>query len=303
MARRVEELTGEFDFIQRKYPASDGQVKVLPALLVDGTQICGYCKEDELQTGVTYLFRGFWTSHERYGRQFNFHSYGITQPVGQRGTVAYLQRGPGIGRKRALQIWSLWGQDSLRKVRECPEEVAAAVAGITEERAREAAAYFTTHIDREIVTRDLEEIGLSKRQIEWAIGKWGARAAETIRKNAYILMLCRGFGFGRADKLYLELGGDPTNVERLGWSAWNALYRDREGSTWLEPSVAIKAIEKSVSGVEVIPQAGIDWAIEQGHVVKRVDEAGKMWIAEDTRAAAETRLANAVYKAMVEGEI
>jgi hypothetical protein len=194
----------------------------------------------------------------------------------------------------------------LRKVRECPEEVAAAVAGITEERAREAAAYFTAHIDREIVTRDLEEIGLSKRQIEWAIGKWGARAAETIRKNAYILMLCRGFGFGRADKLYLELGGDPTNVERLGWSAWNALYRDREGSTWCAPAVAVKAIDKNVAGVDLpeqTKQAGIDWAIEQGHVVKRVDEAGKMWIAEDTRAAAETRLANAVWRAMVEGEI
>jgi hypothetical protein len=46
---------------------------------------------------------------------------------------------------------------------------------------------------------------------------------------------------------------------------------------------------------------------EEAHAayIKAANERSEFsaWIAEDTRAAAETRLANAVWRAMVEGEI
>ena len=258
-------------------------------------------KEGELQAGLTYLFRGYWGEY-RGKKQFCFSSCGIAQPVGKRGTVAYLQRGPGIGAKRAEQLWAKYGQDALEAVRERPEEVAAAVAGLSLERAKEAAAYFKAHKDREAVERDLEEIGLTRKQQEAAIEKWGAKAGQVIRENAFRLMTLHGIGFGKADKLFLSLGGDPAAVERLGWCAWNALHREREGNTWCKPLICMSAIGQSVSGVDFSPTAGLNFAVEKRIICHRKDPQGRNWLAEDGRAEAEGKLASAVHRAIVEGE-
>jgi exodeoxyribonuclease V alpha subunit len=303
MARDYEELVGIFDYEKNIFGVADDRTVI--AVLECGTTVKGRAGEGELESGITYLFRGFWTSHPKYGKQFKFHSFGVSQPVGQRGTVSYLTRGPHIGRKRAIQIWEIYGQDSLEVIRERPEEVAAKVNGLTEERAREAAAYFRAHKDREIVERDLAELlgngGFPRRLPEKLIEVWGAKAAQKIRENAFSLMRFSGVGFGRADKLYLNLGGAPDTPERLGWAAWNALHKDRDGSTWKPLEFATQAILKGIGGTDTPPAAGIGWGIDSGNLVGRADVTGRKWIAERERAAAESRLANQVYRAMMEG--
>ena len=304
MAKNYEEITGEFDYIKRQYAASDGQIKVLPGILIDGTQVVGYCREDELETGLTYLFMGLW-KETKYGKQFNFHSFRLAQPSGKRGTIAYLQRGLGIGRKRAEQIWDLYGPGALEAIRSKPGDVAAAVKGLTPEKANEAAAYFQAHVALEATTKDLLELltglGTPRKLVEKLIEKWGATAAERIRDQPYLLMLFKSVGFGKADKLYLSLGRDPSTPERLGWAAWNAMHKDRDGSTWRPMEFGVAAIRQSIAGVDAKPDDGIAWAIEKGHIrLRKVD--GRTWIAEGERAAAETKLANQVHRAMVEGQ-
>ncbi len=304
MPRTHEELLGEYEFTKNVF--GQGDDRAIVGVLADKTVVRGkVLEEDDLENGLTYLFRGFWTDHPRYGRQFQFYSFGVAQPVGQRGTVNYLKRGPWIGWRRAQVIWTKFGQESLEAIRERPEEVAAKVKGFTKEQAREAAAYFKAHKDREIATRDLEELlgggGFPKKLIDKLIEKWSAKAAELIRENPYRLMVFRNVGFGWADKLYLQLGGEPTSPERLGWCVWNALHKDREGSTWHLLSFGMAAIRKSVSGVDASPKAGIGWAIKEGHIAVK-QEGGLTWIAKGERAAAEAKLANEVHRAMVEGE-
>lgn len=301
--RKYEELVSIFDYEKNVFGKDEDRAIV--GVLEDGTQVKGRAREDELQTGLTYLFRGYWTVHPRFGRQFQFHSFGVSQPVGQKGTVAYLTRGPGIGRKRAQLIWELYGQDSLDAIRDRPEEVAAKVNGLTEHKAKEAAAYFQAHKDREIVTRDLEELlgggGFPKRLITKLIEKWGAKAAELVRENAYRLMVFSGVGYGKADRLWLQNGGEPDATERMGWCAWNALHKDRDGSTWKPLEFGRSAITKGVAGMEVKPDQGIEWAVKQRHIAVRVDHKGRAWIAERERAAAEARLATEVHRAQIEG--
>lgn len=304
MPRDYEELTGVLDYEKNVFGSGDDRTVI--AVLECGTVVKGRAREDELQTGITYLFRGYWTYHPKYGKQFKFHSFGISQPVGQRGTVSYLTRGPGIGRKRAQMIWELYGQDALEAIRERPEEVAAKVSGLTKERATEAAAYFRAHKDREIVERDLAELlgsgGFPRRLPTKLIEIWGAKAAERIRQNAYCLMRFSGVGFGKADRLFLQLGGNPETPERLGWAAWNALHKDRDGSTWRPLEFATQAIVKGIGGTDTPPGDGIRCGLESGNLVMRLDDKGRRWIAEKERAAAESRLANQIYRAMVESE-
>jgi len=303
MARIYEELTGILDYEKNIFGKDDDRAVI--AILEDGIVVKGKAREGELETGLTYLFRGYWTEHPKYGRQFAFHSFGVAQPVGQRGTVAYLTRGPGIGRKRAQQIWKKFGENSLDAIRDQPELVAFHLGGgFTLGKATEAAAYFQSHKDREIVTRDLEELlaggGFPRRLIDKLIEKWGAKAAEKIRANAYILIRFPGVGYGKADRLYLQLGGRPDTPERLGWCCWAALHKDRDGSTWRPVEFGRQAIVKGIAGVDAKPEEGIDWAVENGQVAVRRDASGSLWIAEQERAAAESRLASQVHRAMVE---
>lgn len=302
MAKKHEELTGIFDYERNVFGQDDDRTVI--AKLDDGTVVKGKAREGELECGLTYLFRGFWTTHERWGPQFQFYSFGVAQPAGQRGTVAYLSRGPGIGRKRAVLLWEIYGEQALDAIRNSPEEVAAKVKGLTTERAREAAAYFQAHKDREIVTRDLEELlsggHFPKRLIDKLIEKWGAKAAELIRENPYRLVLFSGVGYARADQLYLQLGGDPATAERAGWCCWSALHKDSSGSTWQPVEFAKAAIRKgvAVAGVEIDPKAGLEWAVEKRIIAVRRDEAGRAWVAEGRRAREEGRLANHVHRAI-----
>jgi hypothetical protein len=186
----------------------------------------------------------------------------------------------------------------LEVIRERPKDIAAAIgSGFTEEKAKEAAEYFREHVGREILFRDLSELGLTKRQQNQAIEKFGARAAELIRSNPFRLMLIRGIGFLRADKLYLDLGGDPFSEQRIGWCAWNALHRDRTGSTWIELRSIVSSVSHTIQTDDIGVKLAIEWAIEHGHIVS----AGS-FIGEKTRVGAEKRLAESVLEAVLEGE-
>lgn len=303
MARASEELVGIFSYEKNVFGKADERAIV--GVLEDETQIKGRAGENDLQTGLTYLFRGYWTVHLRFGKQFQFYSFAVAQPAGQRGTVSYLTRGPGIGPARARQMWEIYGQDALDAIRSRPEEVAAKVKGLTTDRAKEAAAYFQAHKDREIVTRDLEELlsggGFPKRLIDKLIERYGAKAAAMVRERPWLLMKFPGVGYGRTEKLYLQMGGAPDAVERLGWCAHNALHKDRSGSTWVPLDFGRVAIVKGVAGVEVKPMEGIEWAIQHGHIARRVDKQRRVWITEGERAADEARLASQVHRAIVEG--
>lgn len=303
MAKTYEELTGIFDHERNVFGSGDDRTII--GRLEDGTTVKGKAREDELVTGLTYLFRGVWAVHPKYGKQFAFHSIGVAQPIGQRGTVSYLTRGPGIGRKRAQQIWDRYGQSALEAIREKPEEVAAAIKGLTEQRAAEAAAYFRAHKDREIVERDLAELlsggGFPRRLPTKLIEKWGAKAAEKIRANAYCLIRFPGVGYAKADRLYLQLGGRPDTPERLGWCCWAALHKDRDGSVWQPAAFGLQAIAKGIGGCDTPAADGIRWALAEGHVAMRRDSRGAVWIADASKANAERRLANEIHRAVVEG--
>lgn len=303
MARKFEELCGEFSYEKCVFGTDDDRTII--GLLEDKTTIKGKAREGDLEAGMTYRFYGYWFHHEKFGKQFAFHSFVVAQPLGKRGTVAYLQRGPGIGRRRAEQIWEAFGPGSLEVLRTKPDEVAAKINGLTPEKAREAAAFFQGHVDLEATTVALTELlgglGTPRNLPERLIGKFGARAAEIVRENAFVLMLFRGCGYLRADRLYLQLGGDPTASERLGWCAWHALHSDTEGHTWRSMEVAERAIVKSVEGGQTRPGDGVKWAVDNEKIAVKQDEHGRTWVSEGARAGAERRLASHVHRAMVEG--
>ena len=239
MPRKTEELVGEFDYIKFQYAAAEGQIKVMPAVLADGTAVIGTVDEDFFEQGLTYLFSGHWAEHPKYGPQFTFTSVGIAQPKGEHGTRSYLMQIDGIGRARAAKIWDLFGADSLRTCREQPEVIAEQI-GIPIEAAQHVADYLTAHLQTEELNRALLEFGLSGRQVKWAIRQWGDAGPARIRDNAFILMECPGIGFLRADRLFLDSGATANRPS--GWPGargtnCTATAKDRPGN---QPVLALR---------------------------------------------------------------
>lgn len=102
---------------------------------------------DELQQHQTYRFYGRWSKYtnRRSGfteDQFHAQTFVRAQPHGREGIISYLRlagKGHGIGNVRATRLWETFGSDAVRILRETPDAAAAAIKGLSLEKAKEAA--------------------------------------------------------------------------------------------------------------------------------------------------------------------
>ena len=302
--RKCEEMTGEFRY-ERNAFANDGEDnRTIIGDLTDGTTIKGRARLGALEPGLTYRFYGYWVTHPKYGRQFSFQSFTLATPTGERGTVAYLQRANGIGRKRAMEIWDAYGESSLFILRTSPNQVAEEIDGLTVEQCKAASEYFEELAGTEAVTIELTDLfanrGFPRSLVEAVLRKWGNAAPSVIRDEPYVLMRFKGVGFLRADALYLELGHPADAIDRQGWCIWHALNSDQEGNTWLSLKQCTGHLNANIAGGEVKVDAAVQWATNQALVTKRVED-GEIWLAEYGRAKAEDGIAGCIHQAELGG--
>lgn len=304
MPKRHEELIGEFDFERNVFNSHDAETRTIVGLLTDGkTVVKGRAAQGSLAPDMRYRFYGYWSEHHKYGRQFQFETFVKATPSGQRGTEKYLARAAGIGPARARLIWEKFGPDSLKAMRERPQEIAATIPCLSEEIVRAAAEFFAAEAGMEATTIELMDLlgsrGFPRRLVPQLIAKFGNTAASEIKVNPYLLMTFKGIGFLRADSLYLALGKPAAAIERQALCLWHACRSDQEGHVWYPLDFCKRAICQNVSGAEVDAKAAVQWAMDHDLVVCR-EQNGRTWLAANEDAAAETRLAGYVHAAELE---
>ena len=78
--------------------------------------------------------------------------------------------------------------------------------------------------------------------------------------------------------------------------AWNSLREDTTGHTWHRQGAAVEAIQRSVVGARVNPEAAIELGLRGGWLDRREDppSSGYYYLAESEKARAERRLADSV---------
>lgn len=313
--------------------AAEGEASTLDWLdefIPEQLAVKGLAEPDELQPHCTYRFYGRWTSYknkrtQQTERQFAFQTFTLAQPHGRAGVIAYLRqagKGNGIGQARATQLWEKFGSDAVRILRENPEVASAAIRGLSTEQAKAASAWLVQQQALESCTIDLTDLlsgrGFLRDTARRAIGEWGNRAAEIIRRDPYSLMNFRGCGFKRCDALWLELGLPPTKLRRQALSIWYALASDTNGHTWFPVEFAFAGLKNSIGGSDLRPER----ALRMAEVIGRLnperhgavatirsrgmhgpvtdDADGRMWVAEGAKANAEADLAQRVADAMDE---
>lgn len=312
MSINAEEITGVFNWeIARFSNNDDAPDTIIGRLEKDPTTgkqttIKGPAEEGALDYDLSYRFYGRWVNHHKYGKQFVFSSFTLSSPYGERGTVKYLAKADGIGRRRAQQIWNSYGPDSLRILKAEPETVAGEVQGLTLEKVQAAQVYFQQIEALEATTIELTELlggrGFPKALTRAAIGKWGAEAAERIRENPYGLMAFSGVGFLRADQLYLELGKPPEAIERQALCVVHSLRSDSEGHTWFEISHCRQALMEKVAGVDVNLTNALWDAFDRGLIVRRVVD-DRTYVAETGKAKNEETIAECLREAATESAL
>ena len=272
----------------------------------------------ELVVGLTYTFQGNWKNETFRGQpqkvlQFTKHTE--KEPHTRAGVVAYLrQYAPGIGPTLAGRLWDAFGELATVTLRTNPAGAAAAVDGLSVEKAEAAATELQKNVKFEAVRIDLTELfagkGFSKQLPAVVIKKWGVEAAKRIRRDPFCLLVA-GFasaGFNRCDQLYLQLHCKPWRLKRLMLCIWHSMRSSQEGHTWHEASVLIQIARQLVadadpSGIEdglAQSDARLKRAITLGVRAKWLavirDPSGRLWISEAKAAENEDVVAESIQR-------
>lgn len=336
----MQEITAVYLRERLRFQSSDGDTVIADIRLANGSgelftdalnvAVKGKADVDELQPHQTYRFYGRgWSDYtnKRTGQtehQFNFQTFIRSQPHGRAGVISYLKcagRGHGIGQARATTLWEKFGSDAVRILREEPEIAAAAVAGLSVDGAKEAAAWLEEEHALEGCTIDLIDLlagrGFPKDTARKAVKLWGNRAAEIIKRDPYQLMGFRGCGFKRADALWMELGLPAGRLRRQALCAWYTIASNTDGHTWFSVEFCAQGLRQQIGGADVRPAAAIKLAKKIGQLsLDRngalstlrsdadtgaiVPAGGKLWVAEGRKAWCEDKLAELVVSSFSE---
>lgn len=271
--------------------------------------------EGELKPGVEYRFLGSYQNYtnprtRQTEKQFVAKSFTRSTPHGREGIIRYLVDAPWIGHAFARKLWDAYGGDAVRMMRE-ETSTAAASVGLIPARAAEAAAWLEKEKrieDCKIALTDLlGSKGFPKATTRLAIKVWGNAAADVIRKNPYRLMLFRGCGFAKTDKLYLELKHNPAAIKRQALCAWYGLASESEGHTWVSEGSFVQGLRDRISSVDCNPKLAFRFGrrapLGSPLLAGRRDDNGRYWFAEGSKARNEGTVAKRVAAMLADSKV
>ncbi|ADG88470.1 SF1B family DNA helicase RecD2 [Thermobispora bispora] len=160
------------------------------------------------QVGESLLLTGRWTTHPRYGRQFEVWSYTTLLPATIQGIQRYLGSGliKGIGPKMAERIVNHFGTDTLRVIEEEPERLTE-VPGLGPKRMKMIAdAWEEQKIIKEVMVF-LQGVGVSTSIAVRIFKQYGEASINVVRNEPYRLAdEVWGIGFKTADAIARSIG-------------------------------------------------------------------------------------------------
>jgi len=169
------------------------------------------------QIGESLRLRGRWTSHPKYGRQFQVHSFTTVLPATVQGLRRYLGSGliKGIGPTMAERMVDHFGTDILRVIEEEPERLTE-VHGLGPKRMRRIAEAWEEQKAIKEVMVFLSDVGVSTSLAVRIYKTYGDAAVDVVREEPYRLAAdVWGIGFKTADTIAQAVGIPHDSPERI----------------------------------------------------------------------------------------
>ena len=169
------------------------------------------------QVGESLRLTGRWTSHPRYGRQFEVQSYTTVLPATIQGIRRYLGSGmiKGIGPVMAERMVAHFGTDILRVIEEEPQRLVE-VPGVGPKRTKLVADAWEEQKAIKEVMVFLQGVGVSTSLAVRIFKKYRDSAISVVRSEPYQLAAdVWGIGFKTADTIARAVGIPHDSPERI----------------------------------------------------------------------------------------
>jgi exodeoxyribonuclease V alpha subunit len=169
------------------------------------------------QVGESLRMTGRWTSHTRYGKQFEVRSYSTVLPATIAGIQRYLGSGliKGIGPVMAERMVAHFGTDILRVIEEQPERLVE-VPGVGPKRTKRVADAWEEQKAIKEVMVFLQGVGVSTSLAVRIYKQYRDGAVGVVRGEPYRLAAdVWGIGFKTADTIARAVGIAHDSPERI----------------------------------------------------------------------------------------
>jgi len=167
--------------------------------------------------GESFLARGHWVQHPRYGEQFQVISYQTVAPASEKGIEKYLGSGliKGIGPVTAHRLVKHFGTDTLRIIEKEPDRLLE-IGGVGTHRVEMICKAWEEQKDIRELMLFLQEHGVSPTYGVKIFRRYGREALVTVREDPYRLARdIFGIGFLTADRIAQKLGIAADSPQRL----------------------------------------------------------------------------------------
>ncbi len=169
------------------------------------------------QVGEFLRLRGRWSSHPKYGRQFEVHSYATVLPATAAGIQRYLGSGliKGIGPVMAERMVAHFGVDIMHVIEGEPGRLIE-VDGLGPKRTAMIAAAWAEQKAIKEVMIFLQGVGVSTSLAVRIYKKYGDASVSVVRSEPYRLAAdVWGIGFKTADTIAASVGIARDSPERI----------------------------------------------------------------------------------------
>jgi exodeoxyribonuclease V alpha subunit len=169
------------------------------------------------QVGESLRMRGRWTSHPKYGKQFEVFAYTTVLPATVQGIQRYLGSGliKGIGPVMAERMVNHFGVDIMHIIEDSPKRLIE-VDGLGPKRtAMITAAWEEQKAIKEVMVF-LQGVGVSTSLAVRIYKKYGDKSVDVVRAEPYRLASdVWGIGFKTADTIAVSVGIARDSPERI----------------------------------------------------------------------------------------
>lgn len=209
------------------------------------------------QPGESLRLQGRWTSHPRYGKQFEVESFTTILPATIKGIEKYLGSGliKGIGPKLAERIVAHFGIDTLRIIEEEPKRLVE-VPKLGPKRTQLIGAAWAEQKQIKEVMIFLQGVGVSTSLAVRIFKRYGDASISVVRNEPYRLASdVWGIGFKTADTIAKSVGIPHDSPQRIKAGLLYTLSEAADnGHTYLpRPNLigdAAKILDVAVSLIE-----------------------------------------------------
>ncbi|MFC2662331.1 MAG: helix-hairpin-helix domain-containing protein, partial [Eubacterium sp.] len=224
--------------------------------------------------GNTFLLRGAFKIHPKYGEQFAFTEAEAVLPSSADEIEGFLASGAvkGIGQKMAHAIVQTFGDDTLNVMKEHPSRLLR-ISGIGKKSLAKITESFNEQWSFAEVSMFFQKYRIPQASAFRLFKAYGADTVARITENPYRLAdEVRGIGFRKADQIALKLNLPPDSDMRIESGVKYTLgYYAGDGSTYVpkeklcEETAQLLDLTRSQID-DVLLQMSVDGSVMQDHI-------------------------------------